>query len=132
MRVNVCRVGCDNVIASDVRSSRRLLESGPFSYCDVMDKDNMARIILENGITHVLHLATLLSGQLGAQRGGEEHQLVKKSQLTPCGVQCQAIGCSAQCLTLAAVQSRASHAAATRTVDSMHTAMYQPCFVCCQ
>lgn len=59
-----CRVGADSVIASDVRSSRRLLESGPFSYCDVMDKDNMARIILENGITHVVHLATLLSGRL--------------------------------------------------------------------
>lgn len=55
------KVGPDSVIASDVRSSRRLLESGPFSYCDVMDKDNMARIILENGITHVVHLATLLS-----------------------------------------------------------------------
>eukprot|EP00879_Flechtneria_rotunda_P005329 GHRR01005616.1.p1 GENE.GHRR01005616.1~~GHRR01005616.1.p1 ORF type:complete len:328 (+),score=105.19 GHRR01005616.1:1390-2373(+) len=38
-----------------------MLESGPFSYCDVLDKDNMARIILENGITHVIHLATLLS-----------------------------------------------------------------------
>lgn len=55
------KVGVDNVIASDVRTSRRLLESGPFSYCDVLDKDNMARIILENGITHVIHLATLLS-----------------------------------------------------------------------
>jgi hypothetical protein len=58
------RVGVDSVIASDVRTSRRLLESGPFSYCDVLDKDNMARIILENGCTHVVHLATLLSGEL--------------------------------------------------------------------
>lgn len=71
-----CRVGVDNVVASDVRTSRRLLESGPFSYCDVLDKDNMARIILENGVTHVIHLATLLSGvhggstvQLGSCRG---------------------------------------------------------------
>jgi hypothetical protein len=27
-----------------------------------MLQDNMARIILENGITHVVHFATLLSG----------------------------------------------------------------------
>ncbi|WIA29043.1 hypothetical protein OEZ86_011557 [Tetradesmus obliquus] len=55
------KVGVDNVVASDVRTSRKLLDSGPFSYCDVLDKDNMARIILENGITHVVHFATLLS-----------------------------------------------------------------------
>ncbi|KAF6266777.1 hypothetical protein COO60DRAFT_1632820 [Scenedesmus sp. NREL 46B-D3] len=55
-------VGVDNVVASDVKTSRKLLDSGPFSYCDVQDKDNMARIILENGITHVVHFATLLSG----------------------------------------------------------------------
>lgn len=30
-----CRVGLDNVIASDVKSSRELLEAGPFAYCDV-------------------------------------------------------------------------------------------------
>jgi hypothetical protein len=28
----------DNVVASDVRTSRKLLDSGPFSYCDVPDK----------------------------------------------------------------------------------------------
>lgn len=28
----------DEVIASDVRTSRRLLDSGPFAYCDVLDK----------------------------------------------------------------------------------------------
>jgi hypothetical protein len=33
-----CRVGVDNVVASDVRTSRKLLDSGPFSYCDVLDK----------------------------------------------------------------------------------------------
>lgn len=31
-------------------------------------QDNMARIILENGITHVVHLATLLSGQFRPNR----------------------------------------------------------------
>jgi threonine 3-dehydrogenase len=54
-------VGDANVITSDVRSSKGLTHSGPFTYCDVTDKDNLARIVLENGITHVIHLATLLS-----------------------------------------------------------------------
>jgi hypothetical protein len=31
-------------------------------------QDNMARIILENGITHVVHFATLLSGAPPAQQ----------------------------------------------------------------
>ncbi len=48
-----CRVGSDNVIASDVKAHRELLEGGPFVYCDVTDKDSLARIILENGITQV-------------------------------------------------------------------------------
>ncbi|CAD7695020.1 unnamed protein product [Ostreobium quekettii] len=55
------KVGFDNVIASDVRTSRELLDSGPFVYCDVQDKDNLARIVLENGVSHIVHLATLLS-----------------------------------------------------------------------
>ena len=52
--------GC--VVASDVRMNRDQASAGPFVYCDVQDKDNLARIILENGITTVVHLATLLSG----------------------------------------------------------------------
>ncbi len=53
--------GC--VVASDVRMNRHHLGIGPFVYCDVQDKDNLARIILENGITAIIHLATLLSGR---------------------------------------------------------------------
>eukprot|EP00951_Prasinocladus_malaysianus_P005528 scaffold39133_cov33-Prasinocladus_malaysianus.AAC.1 len=56
------RFGRDRVVASDVRTNRILAEDGPFVYCDVQDKDNLARIMLENGITTVVHLATLLSG----------------------------------------------------------------------
>jgi threonine 3-dehydrogenase len=55
------KVGAENVIASDVKTTRAMMEKGPFVYCDVQDKDNLARIILENGVTHVIHLATLLS-----------------------------------------------------------------------
>mmetsp|Transcript_22879 Transcript_22879/g.40720 ORF Transcript_22879/g.40720 Transcript_22879/m.40720 type:complete len:392 (-) Transcript_22879:370-1545(-) len=55
------RFGRDQVIASDVRTNRQLIEEGAFVYCDVQDKDNLARIILENGIDTVVHFATLLS-----------------------------------------------------------------------
>eukprot|EP01025_Chloroclados_australasicus_P050525 TRINITY_DN5819_c0_g1_i2.p2 TRINITY_DN5819_c0_g1~~TRINITY_DN5819_c0_g1_i2.p2 ORF type:complete len:284 (+),score=14.52 TRINITY_DN5819_c0_g1_i2:296-1147(+) len=34
---------------------------GQFYYCDVTDQANLARLIVENQITHVVHLATLLS-----------------------------------------------------------------------
>jgi UDP-glucose 4-epimerase len=49
------------VVTSDVRCSKGLASNGPFIYCDVTDKDSLARIVLENGITHIIHLATLLS-----------------------------------------------------------------------
>ncbi|GMH35933.1 hypothetical protein BSKO_03801 [Bryopsis sp. KO-2023] len=55
------RAGTENVIASDVRPNRDMMDRGPFVYCDVQDKDSLARIILENGVTDVVHLATLLS-----------------------------------------------------------------------
>lgn len=55
------RVGARNVLASDVRVSQDLTGRGPFIYCDVTDKDSLARIVLESRITHVVHLATLLS-----------------------------------------------------------------------
>eukprot|EP01024_Parvocaulis_polyphysoides_P044148 TRINITY_DN405_c0_g1_i4.p1 TRINITY_DN405_c0_g1~~TRINITY_DN405_c0_g1_i4.p1 ORF type:complete len:275 (-),score=8.82 TRINITY_DN405_c0_g1_i4:463-1233(-) len=55
------KVGNENVMASDIRMHRELAASGPFAYCDVTDQQNLARIIVENGVTHVVHLATLLS-----------------------------------------------------------------------
>ena len=33
-----------------------------FACHSMQDKDSLARIILENGVNHVVHLATLLSG----------------------------------------------------------------------
>lgn len=42
----------------------QMLDSGPWVYLDVTDKDSMARIAMEHGVTHVVHLATLLSGAL--------------------------------------------------------------------
>lgn len=56
------KFGSDNVIASDVRSpSRRFLNEGPFVHCDTVDPTSMARIVLENGVDTVVHLASLLS-----------------------------------------------------------------------
>ncbi len=72
--MSACSIGGKNVVASDVRLNRELLDSGPFSYCDVTDKDNLARIILENGVDTVVHLATLLSGERGVQDLGSVYR----------------------------------------------------------
>merc|ERR1719230_423375 len=54
--------GVNNVIATDVKSPPRdFFEAGPFQYLDVSDRDQMARVILENGCDTVIHMAALLS-----------------------------------------------------------------------
>lgn len=55
------RLGVENVIASDVKTSPGMLRDGPFVYLDVQDKDNLTRVALENGVNYIAHLATLLS-----------------------------------------------------------------------
>lgn len=55
------RYGADNVVASDVRMPGKGRDGGHFVYCDVQDYDSLARVILENGIDSVVHLASLLS-----------------------------------------------------------------------
>ncbi|KAK3268793.1 hypothetical protein CYMTET_22722 [Cymbomonas tetramitiformis] len=55
------RFGVEQVIASDIRTSKTQLGSGPFVYCDVQDYDNLARVILESGVDYIVHLASLLS-----------------------------------------------------------------------
>lgn len=52
--------GDNAVVNSDIKSSGRK-ESGPFVYCDVQNKDSLARIVLENGIDTIVHMASLLS-----------------------------------------------------------------------
>jgi hypothetical protein len=51
------RVGADAVVASDVKAQRGLLDAGPFVYCDVTDRDGLARVVLENGINQVGRVA---------------------------------------------------------------------------
>eukprot|EP00494_Astrolonche_serrata_P034513 UN34782 len=53
--------GHNNVIASDVKLLNRTKELEPFVYCDVTQYDMLARIALEFGCTHIIHLASILS-----------------------------------------------------------------------
>mmetsp|Transcript_721 Transcript_721/g.889 ORF Transcript_721/g.889 Transcript_721/m.889 type:complete len:409 (+) Transcript_721:396-1622(+) len=56
------KYGKSNVIASDIRMpSRENRKDGPFVYCDVLQKDTLTRIVLENGIDCIVHNASLLS-----------------------------------------------------------------------
>lgn len=55
------RYGQENVVASDVKMIRRNAELDPFVYCDVTQYDDLARIAIEFGCTHIVHLASLLS-----------------------------------------------------------------------
>ncbi|CAK4085139.1 unnamed protein product [Aphanomyces euteiches] len=54
--------GNDAVINSDIKMiSKAEQKSGPFVYCDVLNADGLARIVLENGIDTIIHNASLLS-----------------------------------------------------------------------
>mmetsp|Transcript_14526 Transcript_14526/g.26056 ORF Transcript_14526/g.26056 Transcript_14526/m.26056 type:complete len:379 (-) Transcript_14526:765-1901(-) len=54
--------GEENVISSDIRTpGRRNNGDGPFVYCDVMQRDMLARIVLEHGIDMIVHNASMLS-----------------------------------------------------------------------
>ena len=55
------RYGVNNVVASDIKAPPKEFPEGPFVWADVMNYDVMARVILENRIDSVVHLASLLS-----------------------------------------------------------------------
>jgi threonine 3-dehydrogenase len=52
----------EQVIASDVRSpSQDVLENGPFHYIDVLETTQLSRLIVEENVQTVIHLAAILS-----------------------------------------------------------------------
>ena len=53
--------GVNNVIASDLKVAPANFPAGPFTYCDVMDQNSIARIVVDNKIDQIIHLASLLS-----------------------------------------------------------------------
>lgn len=53
-------LGNDMVINSDIKATGKK-ENGPFVYCDVQNRDSLARIVLENGVDTIIHMASLLS-----------------------------------------------------------------------
>ena len=55
------RMGVDNVIASDVKMPKNYKFGGSFVYCDVRDKQSLSRIVLENQVDCIVHLASILS-----------------------------------------------------------------------
>lgn len=55
------KYGVEHVVASDIKAPTPDFPEGPFVWADVMNYDVMARVILENRIDTVVHLASLLS-----------------------------------------------------------------------
>jgi len=55
------RYGVSNVIATDVKLPPKNFSEGPFEYLDVMDYNAMAKMVIDNNITWVVHLASMLS-----------------------------------------------------------------------
>lgn len=55
--------GNDKVIATDLTTaSEEVMSSGKFEILDVLDKQNLSRIVTENDVREIYHLAALLSG----------------------------------------------------------------------
>lgn len=55
------RYGNDRVIASDIRQPDQ--SSGPFELIDVLDRKHMAEIVKKYKVTHLFHLAAILSAK---------------------------------------------------------------------
>lgn len=54
-------LGNNSVVNSDIKTPGGRKEPGPFVYCDVQSRDSLARIVLENGVDTIVHMASLLS-----------------------------------------------------------------------
>eukprot|EP00823_Brevimastigomonas_motovehiculus_P001096 TRINITY_DN11631_c0_g1_i1.p1 TRINITY_DN11631_c0_g1~~TRINITY_DN11631_c0_g1_i1.p1 ORF type:complete len:349 (-),score=64.75 TRINITY_DN11631_c0_g1_i1:121-1116(-) len=56
------RYGVNNVICSDIAKKPAEYSQGPYMYLDATNYDAMNKIIVENGINTIVHMASLLSG----------------------------------------------------------------------
>lgn len=55
--------GADKVYATDIkRASNEIMDGGPFQILDVMNDKMLIHFIIRNKITHIYHLAAVLSG----------------------------------------------------------------------
>ena len=69
--------GAESLVATDVRrptgAEASFVDEGPFTYLNVMDKDGLSRLVVEHGITRIIHNASILSavGEQNPQRGIE-------------------------------------------------------------
>jgi len=58
------RHGKASVIATDIRpESIILITEGRYKYLDVMDKPALGKFVVNNGVTHIYHLAAMLSAK---------------------------------------------------------------------
>lgn len=55
------RYGGENVIATDIRENPKLSATGTFELLDVLDRERVFHLVQSHGITHIFHLAALLS-----------------------------------------------------------------------
>jgi threonine 3-dehydrogenase len=56
------KFGVNNVIATDIRRpSSTFYESGPFQFLNVLEKNDIEKAIVDNGITWIIHLSAIMS-----------------------------------------------------------------------
>ncbi len=57
------KYGNENVLATDIKTpSKKMLDSGPFKFLDVLDKNAVKKVLEESDVTVIYHLAAILSG----------------------------------------------------------------------
>jgi threonine 3-dehydrogenase len=55
------KFGENNVFATDVRKAPSTLSNGPWRYVDVLDVQGLSRVVVEENISTIIHLAAILS-----------------------------------------------------------------------
>lgn len=55
------KYGTENVFATDVRKAPESMSKGPFRFVDVLDSAGLSKIVVEENISTIIHLAAILS-----------------------------------------------------------------------